>query len=324
MSPAARKDVVASDRAERSLLSRRGFVARQIMRQIMVLDVGSRIPGTDQFAREYSVGFGTVGEALDLIVQAGAATFRRRGAQGTFLESLDWPVAWSLAGLPSVIGSLPLPYTKRYEGLATALHALLGRAGTPTTLSYMRGAARRLDAVATGHADFAVTSAFSADHFAASAPDAVSIVLRLPAQTFVREHGLVFAEPERTRIRPGDRLGVDRDSLDQTLLTDMEIADVGRDVTLLDVPYGHILDALARGEIDAAVWNTEEIVTPGLSVQPLHSAAAHTLRGSTTQAALVVRSGDDLSSAALIQGLTERDIVRIQAAVLSGERQARY
>jgi hypothetical protein len=324
MSPPARKSVAASDRAERSLLSRRGFVARQIMRQIMVIDVGHRVPGIDHFAREYAVGFGTVGDALDLIAQAGAATFRRRGAQGTFLASLDWPVAWTVAGLPSVIGSLPLPYTKRYEGLATALHELLARAGTPATLSYMRGAARRLDAVASGHADFAVTSAFSADHFRQSSPDAVSIVLRLPVQTFVREHGLVFADAGRTRIRPGDRVGVDRDSLDQMLLTDMETGDIGGPVTLLDIPYGHILDALTRGEIDAAVWNTEEIVTPGLSVQPLHSAAAHTLRGSTTQAAVVVRADDELTSAALTRGLSEDDIVLIQAAVLGGERQARY
>lgn len=324
MSPTARENVTASDLAERSLLSRRGFVARQIMRQVMVLDEGDRIPGIDHFAHEYAVGFGTVRDALELIASAGAATFRRRGAQGTLLETLDWPVAWSLAGLPSVIGSLPLPYTKRYEGLATALHELLAQAGTPTTLSYMRGAARRLEAVANGHADFAVTSAFSADRFCRSSSDAVSIVLRLPVQTFVSEHGLVFGESLRTRIRPGDRVGVDRDSLDQTLLTDMETADLGDEITLVEMPYGHILDALSQGEIDVAVWNTEEIVTPEISVQPLHSAAARTLRGATTQAAIVVRADDQLTSCALTRGLDEDDIVQIQAAVLSGRRQARY
>jgi hypothetical protein len=324
MSERATSSIRAIDLTSKPLMSRRGFIARHMMRRVMVLDVGQRIPGIDSMANEYEVGFGTVQEAVELITRAGAATFSRHGAQGTLLDSLDWRVAWTVAGLPNLIGSLPLPYTKRYEGLATALHGLLAEAGTPTTLSYMRGGARRLEAVADGHADFAVTSLFSAERFRESTPDAVSTVISLPAQTFVREHGLVFAERSRKQVRPGDRMGVDRDSLDQMLLTEMEASDVAGEVTLVEMPYGHILDGLAQGEIDVAVWNPEEVSIPGLSIQPLRSAAAHDLAGADTQAVVVARSDDELTRRALTLCLCEDDVVAIQREVISGQRQARY
>ena len=324
MSSRGASSIRAIDLTSKPLMSRRGFIARHIMRRVMVLDIGQRIPGVDSMANEYEVGFGTVQEAVELISRAGAATFSRHGAQGTVLDSLDWCVAWTVAGLPNLIGTLPLPYTKRYEGLATALHGLLAEAGTPTTLSYMRGAARRLEAVADGHADFAVTSQFSAERFRDSTSDAVTTVVSLPAESFVREHGLVFAERNRQRVLPGDRMGVDRDSLDQMLLTEMEASDVEGEVILVEMPYGHILDGLVQGEIDVAVWNPEEISAPGLSIQPLHSAAARELNGADTQAAVVARTDDELTRRALTLCLREDEVVAIQGDVISGKRQARY
>jgi hypothetical protein len=290
----------------------------------MLLEPGERIPGVDSLAREHQVGFGTVQQAIELIQQAGAASFKRRGAQGTYLETIDWKTAWTVAGLPNIMGSLPLPYTKRYEGLATALYGLLAKDDTPTTLSYMRGATRRLEALLDGHADFALTSLFSAEHFRKNRSDAVAAVLALPAQTFVREHSLIFAEPKRRTVRAGDRIGVDPDSLDQMLITEMEVAEVAGDVTMVNLPYGHTTDALRRRQIDVAVWNSEEVSAQGLSIQPLRSRAARQLKGADTQAAVVARSDDLLTIRALTRSLSADDVLAIQREVLSGDRQARY
>jgi hypothetical protein len=188
----------------------------------------------------------------------------------------------------------------------------------------MRGASRRLEAVADGRADFAVTSLFAATRFRASTSEAVSVVCSLPPQTYVREHGLVFAARNRKRLRAGDRMGVDPDSLDQSLLTEMEASGVSGGVKFVDMPYGYLLEALSQGEIDAAVWNPEEITAPGLSVQPLHSKAARDLHGADTQASIVVREGDELTRHTLTRFLREDELVAIQREVLSGQRQARY
>lgn len=331
MSHTARQPAAASNRgvteldgAAKPLLSRRGFVARLILRELMLLDVGDRIPGVDSLARQHGVGFGTVQQAIELIEEAGAASFTRRGAQGTFLDQLDWKTAWAVAGLPNIMGSLPLPYTKRYEGLATALFELLARHDTPSMLSYMRGAARRLEAVVDGHADFAVTSVFAAEHFRRSTSDAVSIVVSLPVRTFVSEHSLIFAEPRRKALRAGDRVGVDQDSLDQMLITEMEIAQVAGEVTMVNMPYGHILDALQQHEIDVAVWNSEEVGALQFAIQPLRSRAARQLQGAHTRAAIVARTDDLLTCRALTRSLAVSEIVSIQGEVLAGQRQARY
>ena len=53
------------------------------------------------------------------------------------------------------------------------------------------------------------------------------------------------------------KIGVDNDSIDQRNLTEMICKD--KNVTFVMMEYTQILQKVALGEIDAAIWNEDEI-----------------------------------------------------------------
>src|SRR5690606_6618946 len=122
---------------------------------------------------------------------------------GTFIDAIDHRLIWELAGGQSVSVAMPLPYSRRYEGLATGLHAAFGRAGVPLTLMFVRGSIDRARALQQERADFAVMSRFSAE-----AGPGVEIVHDFGPHTYVGAHGLVVVEG-RDPDDPDLRVAVD-------------------------------------------------------------------------------------------------------------------
>jgi hypothetical protein len=283
-----------------------------------------RIPGVVELAQNYKVGHGTVQEAMRLLEEMGAVRFRRRGAQGTVAEAARDEVLWYVANVGHLIGSLPLPYSRRYEGLATALYALLSEAGIPISLSYIRGGARRLEILLRGGSNFAVTSLFTTEVFLAKHPGALSVVMNLGPRTYVTEHRLILADTTKRGLESGMQVGVDPDSVDQALITEMELENVEGEVRLLPMTYTHILRELEAGRLDAAVWNAEDINGDRFNVVPLSSPKALELSGANTVAAISVRADDELS-ARIVRKHLERDrLLEIQRDVLGGDELPRY
>src|SRR5918997_2713792 len=182
------------EQIDRKLLTKQGYLARALARMLIGANAEERIPGVVELAQNYKVGHGTVQEAMRLLEEMGAVRFRRRGAQGTVAEAARDEVLWYVANVGHLIGSLPLPYSRRYAGLATALYALLSEAGIPISLSYIRGGARRLEILLRGGSNFAVTSLFTTEGFLAKHPGALSVVMNLGPRTYVTEHRLILAD----------------------------------------------------------------------------------------------------------------------------------
>lgn len=181
-------------------LTRNGHTARQVAALLLgqgTDGAGARLPRVRDLAERLGVGNGTVQAALRLLEEAGAITTVARGHLGTFLVGSDRAVLWRLSGLGTVLAAMPLPHSRRFEGLATGLRTAFEEAGAPFAITFLRGAAARVAAVAEGRAELAVLSRSAADRL--TGQQAVELIADLGPATYAGGHGLL--------LRPGITLG---------------------------------------------------------------------------------------------------------------------
>lgn len=271
-----------------TLLSRAGFAAMHLAQRLAALSAGDRVPRFEDLAADLDCGKGTVQAGFDLLAEAGGLTLRSRGRLGTFVDTIDHTVLWQVAGQRSVSVAMPLPYSRRYEGLATGLQASFTKSGLPLSLMFMRGSVARLRALSEGRADFVVMSALAASDHAE-----LEVVHNFGAESYVASHCMILAEgtdPHSTTLR----VGVDPASADQERLVEYAFGalPIERRVPL---SYNQLDAAFRDGSIDATVWNADEIrahITVPIQIHPLDLPAD----AANTQAVVVrQRSGQPMA-----------------------------
>ncbi len=298
-------------------LTRAGHISMEIAKQLIHCEPGDRVPTVQQFADELGTGVGTVQRALAILTDTKVLELNPRGKRGTFLTAIDRPGLWRASLHALMIGLMPLPYTRRYEGLATGLRAQLEKLDVPFSLAFMSGAASRLDAVAMGE-QFAVISALAAQ-VARDEGRAIEVCQDFGPQTYVEGHALVWAGKRRKR-RP--KVGVNLHSYDQLELARREFGDAAEYV---DVPYLQVLDHLRAGHFDVTVWALDAIASvEDLQITEFTSPAALAVMPSNTAAVLVTAGDHALTHALLHHELDVKAVVRAQAEVLAGTRVPRY
>ncbi|OEV08308.1 MULTISPECIES: GntR family transcriptional regulator YhfZ [Streptomyces] len=308
--------------ADERFLTRNGMAARQLAALLLNHEADTRLPRLRDFAGELKVGNGTVQAGLQLLEEAGAVRTRARGHLGTFLVHADRAVLWRLAGLGTLLAAMPLPYSHRYEGLATGLRAAFEQAGAPFAITFMRGASTRLGALLDGKADLVVLSRFAADRIAEEHP--VELVADLGPRTYVGSHGLLL----RRGVSPqaeGLRVAVDSSSEDLRMLTAR--AFEGRDVEWVESSYMQLRGLFARERVDATVWNLDEVADhlgPGVEVRPLDEEITRELASRNSRAALIGRTGETVALDAVRASLDFGLVTGVQSEVLRGERVPLY
>lgn len=305
---------------DQTLLTRHGIAVTKIARELLACEVGARIPRIEDFSASCGVGRGTVQSALQLLAGSKAIHLESRGHLGTFLKNADFPRLWEFAGLKNLMGAMPLPYSRRNEGLATGLYAAFEHKNVPFHLSYMRGSANRVKALNEGRYDFVLLSTRAANH--AVSENNGRIVHRFGPKTYVGAHALLIRSDDKPLLRRGMRVGVDSSSVDQQTLT-FEMCR-GVEVTYVELPYMQLFEQLVQGNIDAAVWNADEVKQwfgddEHIQVVPLtideHDA---------TEAALLVREEDHGFFQNLLKLIDLEQVVQVQRDVLDGLQVPRY
>ncbi|MEG0542585.1 MAG: YhfZ family protein, partial [Angelakisella sp.] len=128
--------------------------------------------------------------------------------------------------------------------------------GLAMNLAYMRGANNRVGMLLDGRYDFAVMSKLAArHHIEQGAP--IQIAVELGLGSFLSSHIIVFHDKDATAITDGMKVGIDYDSIDHCQLTRQHCA--GHYVTFVRLMYSQLVDKIVSGEIDAAIWNKDEI-----------------------------------------------------------------
>src|SRR5918998_3621540 len=104
-----------------SLLEKTGLISREIARDLMPLDAGRKVKTTSEYARLLRAGQGTIQKAFRRLEDMQAIALDSRGHLGTYLAEKDLGRLWAISGMGIVTGVMPLPDSREYEGIATAL-----------------------------------------------------------------------------------------------------------------------------------------------------------------------------------------------------------
>ncbi|MEU1941262.1 MULTISPECIES: GntR family transcriptional regulator YhfZ [unclassified Streptomyces] len=312
------------DGIDERFLTSNGLAARRLADVLLGQAVDARLPRLRDFAEKLGVGNGTVQSALQMLEEAGAIETVARGHLGTFLVRADRAALWRLAGLGTLLAAMPLPYSRRYEGLASGLREACEAAGVPFAITFMRGAATRAAALLEGKVDLVVASRFAADRLIASQP--VQLVADLGPATYVGAHGLLLRHGV-TVDTPGLRVAVDSASQDQRLLAERAFADREDDVVWVEASYMQLRELFERGDVDATVWNLDEVqdrLGPDVQVLPLGDEINRELSLRNSSAALLTRADGAGQLAAVRDALDVAVISEVQRQVLCGERLPSY
>ena len=205
-------------RIDESLYSKNGLAARYIARELIDIEAGQRIPRVSDFTEKLSLGRGTVQGALKLLEDMRAIRLESRGHLGTFLLKRDLNLLFEIAGIGPIIGVMPLPYSRKYEGLATGIIEVFEKINKRTGLAYMRGALPRVEALKSRRYDFAIMSLLAAEE-AVAKYEGLAINKTFGPESYVTSHKIFFSNDHSSKIKDGMRIGIDYSSVDQAELT---------------------------------------------------------------------------------------------------------
>lgn len=299
-------------------LTREASTTRNVAMCICNVCPGEKIPTVSELVDECASSRGNVQKALVNLCKAGAVELEPHGQKGTILISIDYLKLAAICGRAHMIGAMPLPYTSRYEGLATSLFTLLNTDGVRSFITFQRGSEARIQTLIDGATDYCVMSSLAFESYVTRGYP-VELALDCGPFSYVGCHAVFTKEKDRSDWT-GARIGIDTSSVDQTTLTRRYFANY--DVDYIPVQYMNILDMVRSGELDAGVWNEDDLRVD------MSDLAVHRIDVSQTEenthAAIVVKKGDGLTRQ-ILRALVNVDGLRsLQQLVMDGKMTARY
>ena len=296
------------------LFSKNGYVTYILAREFLKYKVGDRIPTITEWCEKLNIARGTMQNALKSLVRNKAIRIDTKGHVGSYLVQKDVEILLKLAGISSIVGVMPLPYSKRYEGLASGLLVTMeNHYNIPVSMAFMRGSKNRVSMLKSNRYDFAILSSLAAKRMIEKGVN-IKIVMLFGPNTYLSEHVIIFHDKRVRSIADGMKIGLDFDSLDQKELT--EKACCGKKIEYINIEYSQIIEHVLNGDIDAAIWNKDEIMDKYIHInyQPLPK------NGDVASEAALVCDENHLEIATLLKEIIDPEVViNIQKLVLEGK-----
>ena len=238
------------------LMQKLGIAITSLAVEFLPLNKGNRIKTVAELAERYETARGTIQSAIKFLKEEEAVILESRGHLGTFIKEIDYIKLLGLTGIKSLVGVMPLPYSKRYDGLATGIYKCLNDSGVNTNLAFMRGSNHRLKALEDGRYDFAVTSRLTADFYLENNKN-IQIVKAFGDFSYVNEHIIVVSKDFNGEFTNGTRVGIDTSSIDQFMLSKTYFKDL--EVQYVPLNYSQFITAIKGNQIDVAIWNLDDL-----------------------------------------------------------------
>lgn len=303
-----------------NLFTKKGILLQKVSEELLFIEVNERLPKIGDFAAKFHVGRGTVQTVLKKLEDENCIKLEARGHLGTFLRYKNISDLLRFSGANQITGVMPLPYSKKYEGLATGITSQFEQLGISLNIAFMRGSKPRLHGVKDGRYDFALVSKFSAIE-EMKKDRLLKIALEFGAKTYVSEHAVIFSDPDKKQITDGMKVGIDSFSTDQQILTNAEVQ--GLDIEYLEFNYMHLLQHLKAQTVDAMIWNVDEIDPTAYNIQSLTTPLALQFEKQMNEAVCVIHS-ENRKMEYILQLLSLTRIVETQTQVVNGDLIPKY
>lgn len=244
-------------KTQNELLSKSGATTSILSRLFIEVEPMGRIKTVTEYSKQLKVSRGTIQNSIKFLTDNEAIKLESRGQLGTFIVKKDIIKLLQISGLDYIIGAMPLPYSKRYEGLSTAIiQSIENNLNIPINMSYMRGSKNRMEMVLSGRCDFAITSKFAALD-AISKNENLEIIKEFGLYSYLSGHVLMYIDENFTEIEDGMVAAIDRDSVDQERLT--LLACNNKNIDFIYTTYNQLTENLENSKIDFAIWNGDEL-----------------------------------------------------------------
>lgn len=212
--------------------------------------IGQRIPSIKNIATLLNMSVGMVQKVIFEFEKNQIIVFKKKGMYGTFLEYKNPQKLYEINQLSPIFGTLPLPYTCRYEKLGRSIESALEKV-LPCYLIYMRGAVARAQLIESKKADFGIMSKFSFSNIEHSK---LRIIYDYGKHSYLKKHVIVTRVEDN--LQRGMRIGIDQNSFDQTYLAKTLFPE--KEFPLISINYHSLIKRLIRKEIDITILNYDE------------------------------------------------------------------
>ncbi len=297
-----------------NLLGKNAIATTKLARELLRYPLGEKIPTVSEFTDALSLARGTVQNGIKTLVESGAIRLESKGHLGSYLIKKNVKTLLKYAGINSLLGAMPLPYSKRYEGLASGIIATMeNNYELPVNLAYMRGSKNRISMVIQKRYDFAIVSLLSAKRFIEEYGDIIKIVMDFGERSYLNRHVMMFHDDSEDDIKDGMKVGIDLTSVDQSALVNYVCKD--KDVELVQLEYSQILNKIIYGDIDASVMNEDEALDKRVRIKmvPIDGIDDGSI------AAVITRSDNEIIDYLIRELLDVTTVLNIQKLVLEGK-----
>lgn len=300
------------------LLSKNGRTSIMIAKEMLIYNEGDRIKTVGQYSEMFNTGRGTVQAAFKFLQEIKAIYLESRGHLGTYIMNIDYEKLWDISGIGVIMGVMPLPYSKRYEGLATGIYKTFETERMPFSLAFMRGATKRIEALKLGRYNFAVVSKLAAELEMRKFDD-IEIIHEFHIGSYVGKHVVILRDDKKNQIEDGMRVAMDPTSTDQIVLTAYECE--GKKVKYIEMSYNQIVQKLQNNEIDAAIWNVDEIEEKNIkfNICPLANPKTREVSQKDTIATIVINKDSKEIKEVIKKIIDMEKVEEIQQKVMNKE-----
>ena len=295
------------------LYQKLGIAVIKLSRDLLGKEVGDKIKSINQYVEDLNLSRGTIQNAIQYIESDGAVKLIKRGHMGTFVDKVDYQKLQILCEYKNFQGIMPLPYSKAYQGLATAIYECLSE--VDVNLVYSRGAKNRIKLVSQGIYQFAICSKFAAEQSINSGEN-IDIIIDFGEESYLSKHVLLFRDKNQSQVTDGMKIALDKSSIDQSEI--VKIVTKGKkDIQFIEMRTHQTMKNLLSGAIDVGVWNFDnvsEIRDNKLHMVPIdYNIGLYDL----STAVLVVKQGEEDLGNFISKHLKRSDVIKIQSDVIS-------
>ena len=301
------------------LLSKNGTATMKLSRKLLKYAIGERIPTITEFSKKINLARGTIQIAQKNLINSKAIAIESKSHMGSYLVKKNNAILLEFAGISYIVGAMPLPYSKRYEGLASGIIiSAENQDKAPLNLAYMRGAKSRMDMVENGRYDVAIVSKFAAEKYI-SENQTLQIVLSFGKGSYTGKHVLMLHDSRLSEVKNGMKVGIDESSYDQIELT--QIVCKNKKVEYVPIEYSRTIECVQSGDIDATVMNIDEVLDKKF---PIHYVEIQGYSFDNTEA-VIVASKEHTEIAYLLREIIDKEaVLNIQKLIMEDKIIPRY
>jgi len=238
----------------KTLNSKISDLTKSIAKELLACQPGQKIPTTHELANKFSVGYGTIEKAMSALKEMEAVKVQPKGQMGTYLLEKNSAALWSIMDSGPIKGSLPLPNTLEFQGLATGLTVSLKEKGVDCNFTVKNGAKLRINELVNNQCDFVICS-HQAAAWGREMHANLMILGSFDDKSYYGDMIILCGKNAPADMKEW-KIGVDETSLDHIEFTNT----LFEGNTKVKVMYMHSPYLIADGVIDAAVWHSSQLI----------------------------------------------------------------